>query len=626
MHVEYNNDDVDRYDRGTVSIRCRRLVAVAVVVGVYLVGYWGWWYRYAYADDYSTIWSASWVPYFRNAYLACGRPLFGVLQTTASRFVHSFDALSYFRGLSFVLLVCFSVSLTSLLKRSGRSVSEAVFIVLLMTLTPSFAVYIGWAHNFVYILSGILSIWAGVIVLSQLQEPFNRRALWRSLVACFLMFLAFCIYQPLVGFFFFPLLFAYTSPKRKSVANWLRDSAYSLLFYAANLILYYVIYKVAVMVSFPSGYRVAERGNLGFDLCAQGWDFVRGPLLVVFSQWLGVRDDITPWVVIIPLFMFFAVGFVCLFAIHFKRRILSFGMFFAIFGISQIHLLLLNRSYSPFRVLTTLYAFVMFFVALGVLRILGSQLKAKGQCWVATVLGAIIVLNAVATNWHFREGIVRPAKEELARFEDAVRDACREEKSRPKAIAYISLSDHQATLSPLPRRYEFGDLSSHYNWVPDGMISILLDELYGPENNAHFMPRFGLVYMEAIPQDIDIGIPTIDANRVICGRSIPRVNVRDQVVRETPYGAMGVRIDYANGWYDYTGLGLFYDYQEPFGKGKRTFHVLWGRMMSPTLDSEQGFIEAYMMGIGDIRFSRQIYPDVFVYANDEWQRRSISSF
>ncbi|MDQ1214808.1 hypothetical protein [Pantoea anthophila] len=159
---------------------------------VFLVAYSpAWLTQYAYTDDWTNLY---WANFDRLTILnwdtLSGRPVYGIIQYSASFLVASIERLALLRAVAIILLIFTGYYLYALCQKYQLMESQAqrITFALLLCLLPSFQVYIAWASCFPYIAAILL---AGASYHFSTQPTVAGR-----LSAVCLLTVAFCLYQP----------------------------------------------------------------------------------------------------------------------------------------------------------------------------------------------------------------------------------------------------------------------------------------------------------------------------------------------------------------------------------------------------------------------------------------------
>lgn len=158
--------------------------------------------HYAYTDDWTNLY---WANFDKLSILnwdtLSGRPVYGIIQYSASFLVESVERLALLRSVAIVLLIFTGYYIYTLCQKYALLENQAqrITFALLLCLLPSFQVYIAWASCFPYIAAILL---AGASYRFSIKPGITGR-----IIAVCLLTMAFCLYQPAaMSFTFFAAL------------------------------------------------------------------------------------------------------------------------------------------------------------------------------------------------------------------------------------------------------------------------------------------------------------------------------------------------------------------------------------------------------------------------------------
>lgn len=158
--------------------------------------------HYAYTDDWTNLyWANVDKLSILNWDTLSGRPVYGIIQYSASFLVDSVERLSLLRSVAFVLLIFTGYYIYSLCQKDTLLENQAqrITFALLLCLLPSLQVYVAWASCFPFI--------AAILLAGASYRLSIKPGLACRLLAFCLLTIAFCLYQPAaMSFTFFAAL------------------------------------------------------------------------------------------------------------------------------------------------------------------------------------------------------------------------------------------------------------------------------------------------------------------------------------------------------------------------------------------------------------------------------------
>ena len=220
---------------------------------------------YGFSDDYAILWfSLKHDPPIINMLIRGGRLLAAFLLDHSFRTAHTVENLKYIRFIGLLGTWVGSIIFFRYLRKLNWPRFNALIISLIITVTPSFALYISWTCTFLVPWAFVLSFSSCIIFLNSYQSTRTHRYL--SYMISFLMLLcSFFIYQPSATGFILPLsLYVLKRPKSTSLKQLLT----ALALFVFSLLVYMALFKFSL---YAFGLQKLERAGISTHL---GKDFI----------------------------------------------------------------------------------------------------------------------------------------------------------------------------------------------------------------------------------------------------------------------------------------------------------------------------------------------------------------
>ncbi|MBI1283846.1 MAG: hypothetical protein GC183_05870 [Thiobacillus sp.] len=442
---------------------------------------------YGHSDDYSVLFlkQIGWEQMNIDWFLASGRPILGFLIDWLLDWVDSVDGLARLRTVGFLLLLWLGWEIRRLLLNSRLPRHEATFLASACVLTPSAAVFVGWAVTSASMLAGIVALlayrtaeraWRDWGAHREENMGKVRVVAWLGLAAAALLS-AFLIYQPLAPLFLLAALlrFAFDQeaerPQRRLLAM--------LAGYIIVMAVYLAIYKMFIVPAL-AGNPALERGGLDHSAMAAAKHLIK-TLPMLWGGWefflSGIHPEGLPrqvrlTVTMLAVALLLPVG---LWHIAGKRgggvmrRISAIFLVLLVWLVSLLPMLILKEHYLPTRTLFFSYA------ALCLLIYLAFKALTKDHIWPRWTTMGVLFLLAAQAGLGFWDGIVRIQRQEFA----VLRNAINAMPERPKKLVFIQPDHSLAPDHQLRTYYEYYIYSSDHDWVPNPIVNLIWNQREG---------------------------------------------------------------------------------------------------------------------------------------------------
>lgn len=460
---------------------------ILVIVACLLVAYGSAvMFSYGHSDDYSTLFNQQqgWFSLLLDWNAASGRPILGWLNHGLYYSVGTVGQLAWLRGMGIFLLGVVAWLLIRRFDRLGLPPAESLLLGLLCVLTPSAAVYAGWAITSIAMLSGILALFAAECSDRGLEPRYGaprsrfQGSLWVT-GAFALLLVSLLIYQPLTPLFLLAVVSSSLFGNRgRYGATYLSKS---IVFYLAALVAYYLLFKFLISPQYPDN-PALQRG--GFDLSP--WPTLRFVLVEVVPMIIGgweyieggVRPESFPWSVRLTV-TGLALGCLAIFgfwqwyaAAKAPCKVRSLGLAALVLvaaGLSLLPMVVLDQRYAPTRTLFFSYAFIL------LLSYLALRFATDHHVWPVSMVTGLLVLASVQTGLYFYSHMVSVQARELA----VLRKSIESLPARPRDLVYVAPKGWFGPQSYMPTRHEYAIWSSIHKWVPEALVNLVWNEREG---------------------------------------------------------------------------------------------------------------------------------------------------
>lgn len=486
---------------------------------------------YGHTDDYSALFNQQIGSGKMNFdwYVASGRPLLAVVNDWLLNRVGSIEDLVKLRALGFLLLVGLGLQIRTLLLSSRVPRQEATLVASACVLTPSAAIFVGWA-----ILSP--SMFAGVSAMFAFFSAERSGQAWRARqngsrgslraaawlgAAVAALLAAFLIYQPLAPLFLLAALMRFAFERR--LGHGQRELLVFLLGYLCVMALYFAVYKGVMVPAQAENLAAIERGSLDLSpvtiakalaktipMLWGGWEYFQS----------GFHPESMPWPVRWTATM---VGVALLLPIGLWRigcpvpciplhRMTGMALVTSVWLVSLLPMLVLKENYLPTRTLFFSYA------SLVVLIYLGLKTITSNHEWPRRLTSIVLVLLTTQAGLGFWDGIVRIQSREYAILKSAVLAM----PERPAKLLFIQPCTGFSPDFQLRNLHEYFMFSSLADWVPPAMVNLIWNQREGIAQGYPDKDRLQFTEVEPIrpgqrmPSDFE---SVIDAEALLCGVS-----------------------------------------------------------------------------------------------------------
>jgi len=484
---------------------------------------------YGHTDDYSALFNhqLGWRQMNIDWYVASGRPLLAFLNDWLLNRVDSVDGLVKLRILGLLLLLWLGLQIRRLLLVSQVPGHEATLVASACVLTPSAAVFVGWAILSVCMLAGVAAMFAFASAeRTWLAWNARQHGNWGSMraaawlgIAVAALLTAFLIYQPLAPLFLLAALMRFAFEKNPKRGQ--RDLLVMLLVYLCTMALYLAIYKLVMVPAQAGNIAAIGRGSLDLSPAAVakalaktmpmlwgGWEFFRS----------GVHPESLPWpvrwtVTMVGVALLLPIGLWrigCSVQCDPLRRMIGISLVVLVWLVSLLPMLVLKENYLPTRTLFYSYA------SLCVLIYLGLKTLTENRVWPRRLTTVFMILLATQAGLGLWDGVVRFQGREFAIIKNAI-DAMPE---RPARLAFIQPCTGFGPELQLRSHHEYFIFSSHADWVPSAMVNLIWNQREGIGRGHPDAARLRYTEVERIRPGQPLPIEydaVLDAQALLCG-------------------------------------------------------------------------------------------------------------
>ncbi|MDP0499066.1 MAG: hypothetical protein Q7P63_03110 [Verrucomicrobiota bacterium JB022] len=563
---------------------------------------------YGHFDDYWVI-TCNYLeplPWLNNTFSGHGRPIYGILTKLSFLLIDGVPALKWVRlwGVFNLIVLCLSLFYT--LRWHSKRPLLAAGLSLLATLTPSTAIYAGWAVCAPFALSAALAVWAAHL---HVAAP-TLRQFWlsyRAPLALLLFLTASCIYQSAALHLPAALLAFYlVSPRERwSYARLLHGLGFALLTSG----LYFIAYKVAVATVLAHSAGV-ERAALSLDL----------PAIYAYASERLIPRVFELWGTLLPswsLLWMGATGLLsllglrevcrrqCLPAYHVSLlAVLCTGVIVFTWAPN----LIVSGRVSFFRTLNASYLVTLTLAGLGA----AEAVRCLARAWPAArgarygLAGAAVVLFAYQAHYHLQHGYAGVNHHEYTVLRSAVE---REFDAFPWGIDYIPPLEHLDDPAYPAQVDEYGLLSSSLDGYETNVLTSIAWDAFGVPP-AHERSRVPLQRRHWYDDEAYAQPHLINGLQLIHGYD-PREGPQGEPVETIEHPYFGPLKVFRHHWYESPWLGRFYMtdfpviHHEEYGE-----FLFYADIEPPYWVSTQRF--------GTIWLYPESFPDYYDQASAQW--------
>ena len=569
-------------------------------------------FEYAFTDDTFVLWAVDYegLPLFRNYVSQGGRPLYGLLLNGFFSLVDGIGSLRWLRLLSIVGIVAFGLAACSTYRRAGNTVLQSCFLALLISLTPTFAVYAGWAVCFSYAFAAAMAWLAGDRVAAMFfgeKVHFSAGALigWNLLLVAVLS-----IYQPVGGFYLLPTVIYATGKDRRQPG--LRPWFCVLGSYLLVAIVYFALYKASLHLWLGTG-GSATRARVATDLFKQMQFLYETPLrygCLMWSTFYGLIPQLAAGALTVG---FLAFG-IAMFIRREPRQRLVYPMLLGATALCSVAPMLITaEAGAPFRTLGVLSALYIHLFVRGMEECF--SISRRGYLLRTLVLAILCTGGAAVTGYHLYDGLVCPQTKEIVLYRQFFRKTFAE---YPKTITFVLPDYESVRFGRFPGIFEFGAISSQFSWVATPLIPLLLNEQFGLNKMNASREQLMRLSVVCIPSSAKIGVlnpPVVDGNLVLSGREAP-VNIFGNG-NPTNHPYFGELLVFGQGWCYSTWFGYFNIANYP-----HIVHMFLGEL--DCAGGGAGDYWFYTRKMGWFWTSPSSFPDVYSSMKSSWIRLHMS--
>ncbi|WP_370421067.1 hypothetical protein AB9Q29_011755 [Pantoea vagans] len=424
----------------------RRKVFLLIAV-VFLIAYSpAYLTHYAYTDDWTNLY---WANFDRLSILnwdtLSGRPVYGIIQYSASFLVESVEKLALLRSVAIVLLILSGYYIYSLCQKDGLLENQAqrITFALLLCLLPSFQVYVAWASCFPYIAAILL---AGASYCLSIKPGIPAR-----LSAFCLLTIAFCLYQPAaMSFTFFAALHLCFSARKIDK----KQALISLMVLGAGMFAALIASKVLPVQLYG---HTLPRSAFSYDILVKlKWFFTEYLKNVICNFDLGEK---TVSVIISSIIIGFGL-----------KKIKAAGndkfyLIFVLLLIAALPNLIVSESMAAYR---TLIAGALITTSAFILGLFEISKKLK---WKKPFYALLVIVTGSLTISHLINGYSVPARKEFALLDQAIIQQV--PKDFNGALYYRLTGEYLPKVATLRKYDDFGGLGLSMSWIFAGMAHFI---------------------------------------------------------------------------------------------------------------------------------------------------------
>ncbi|KAF6668965.1 hypothetical protein CKF42_04260 [Pantoea sp. ARC270] len=417
---------------------------------IFLVAYSpAWLTQYAYTDDWTNLY---WANFDRLSILnwdtLSGRPVYGIIQYSASFLVASIERLALLRAVAIILLIFTGYYLYTLCQKYQLMENQAqrITFALLLCLLPSFQVYIAWASCFPYI--------AAILLAGASYHFSTKPGVSGRVSAVCLLTVAFCLYQPAaMSFTFFAALDLCLSARRIDR----KRAAISLIVLGAGMFAALLASKVLPVQLYG---HTLPRSAFSYNVPAKlSWFFTEYLKNVICNFDLGAK---TVSVIISSIIIGFGL-----------KKIKAAGndkfyLMFILLVIAALPNLIVSESMAAYR---TLIAGALMTTSAFILGLFELSKKLK---WKKTFYALLVIAAASLSISHLINGYSVPARKEFALLERAITQQV--PKAFNGALYYRLTGEYLPKVATLRKYDDFGGLGLSMSWTFAGMAHFIREK------------------------------------------------------------------------------------------------------------------------------------------------------
>ncbi|MEX0329828.1 MAG: hypothetical protein AB3N64_00260 [Puniceicoccaceae bacterium] len=466
---------------GRILIYALILASVFTAAGIFM--------EYGYYDDF-------WQLYFyqhgkfeapTSLFYQCGRPVQDLLSRPLFTGIDSISGLAWIRALNLLVFIAFAGLLIYLFESLGRFRKASLPLALIATLTPATGIILAWATMVHAPVSLLLSLIAGTGTLRVLE---SRQMATTSKLGWLLLFLVMTLlaemsYQPSAGAFLLPFIIhlARSGNEREVTLLALKG----VLFFLLVLVLYYIIYKISVLLWVGEGWFTA-RAEPGANLVGQLLFYLTHILSLAASYWEVFRTALpaSGFEVILdrlanPALTIAVLGLCVYTWLHPVRsnprdpcRWLGAALGPCFIGLILAPAILSSEQYFNFRLFSVLYIALVIWSATG-LGHLWKRFLQNHSGSPTVVFAWILAAYFGLQSWtHVRHDLIEPVRQEYSILTDAVLGTYEE---YPTSMVYVAPAEEYATLSLKKSRIsDYGIPLATLPYGPQHLIKLVLNK------------------------------------------------------------------------------------------------------------------------------------------------------
>lgn len=405
--------------------------------------------HYAYTDDWTNLY---WANFDKLSILnwdtLSGRPVYGIIQYSASFLVESVERLALLRSVAIVLLIFTGYYIYSLCQKDALLENQAqrITFALLLCLLPSFQVYVAWASCFPYVAAILL---AGASYRLSIKPEIACR-----LLAFCLLTIAFCLYQPAAMTFTFFAALDLCFSERKIDR---KRALISLIVLGAGMFAALIASKVLPVQLYG---HTLPRSAFSYDIPVKlKWFFTEYLKNVICNFDLGAK---TVSVIISAIVIGFGL-----------KKIKAAGndkfyLMFVLLLIAALPNLIVSESMAAYRTLIAGALITSSAFILGLFEI-SKKLKWKNAFYALLVIAAASLAIS-----HLINGYSVPARKEFALLDQAITQQV--PKEFRGALYYRLTGEYLPKVATLRKYDDFGGLGLSMSWTFAGMAHFIREK------------------------------------------------------------------------------------------------------------------------------------------------------
>jgi hypothetical protein len=566
-------------------------------------------HEYGWTDDFSAFFNTKsgintlgW-----NIFNASGRPLLGIIVWIAFQLTETVGDFVYLRFIGMIGGILTAWVFYLIWRKSGLGRTLSSCFALLMVLTPAFTVYVGWTICFPYSFAAAISLYAGLVTWEKLGKFKSFYSLFGLILPFSLLFLAETIYQPVVGYFFFPaLILSLREPVTKALLYRLVSIC---AVFCALLGTYYVAYKLSLHFWWEAHWIVQKRTGLTLNILER--------LILVLQK--PLPDGLASWFIFLPKGEYAAIPVIGLLVVGvtilFYRKsqhILIWGLFFiAAFLLIHVPILMTKENYFPYRIFPPLHSMVMMGICLWCFLLSGwfkVSIIKKAPAVIA------VILFSIMTHVMLKYNMAKPFEAEITSLQDAFFKSLPDEK--PKEILFIMPQwNNRPDFYKFRPKMEYGVSPFSEPWAIKPYLNMLLiKEGIGTYTN----PAVDVI---PIPQTKHFGkgnLLTLDYGEIFLNGPTP-LRPEKEIEESSNHRLLGKMEP----------LGAEWDWKYSPDLGYVKTH--WGNAFEhthlgklPILQEENSGFWSEISGIGPCWIQPEIFPIIYSKTENTWLNLSFS--